>query len=140
MSNIVVYISPKFTDSDKEKIAESMRIHKIQTTNDLHCATVILEPNLQKTNPHSVTMAMESAPHNLTLAEIAEKIISETQKQIFRLKENLSDSLPTVIDTPIILPKKSYHKKTHTYNTSKKQFNYINKIRNKTILNRTRHK
>ena len=45
-SVIVVFISPKFNDADKEKIAESMRIHKITTTNDKNLATVILEPNL----------------------------------------------------------------------------------------------
>lgn len=141
MADIVVFISPKFTNSDKEKIAESMRIHKIKTTNDLHCATVILEPTLQKTTPHCVSMVMESAPQNLTLTEIAEKIISETQTQLFQLKENIfSATSPSVIDMPITLPQKSHHKKTHTYDTSKTRFNYINTIRNKTVFNRTKHK
>ncbi len=147
MSDIIVFISPKFTDADKEKIAESMRIHEIETTTDPNVATAILEPSLKKTTPKTIGMVLENAPQNLTLADIAQIVIDQTRGEIFEIKQHMEHMeyiknvvIPEVSAAQTALPKKSYHKKTHTYDASKKQFNYINKIRNKTVFNRTKHK
>ena len=143
MSDIIVFISPKFTDADKEKIAESMRIHEIEITTDPNIATAILEPSLKKTTPKTIGMVLENAPKNLTLADIAQILVEQTRGEIFELKQPeyiKNVVIPEVSAAQTALPKKSYHKKTHTYDTSKKQFNYINKIRNKTVFNRTKHK
>ena len=147
MSDIIVFISPKFTDADKEKIAESMRIHEIEITTDPNIATAILEPSLKKTTPKTIGMVLENAPKNLTLADIAQILVEQTRGEIFELKQHMEQMeyiknvvIPEVSAAQTALPKKSYHKKTHTYDTSKKQFNYINKIRNKTVFNRTKHK
>ena len=143
MSDIIVFISPKFTDADKEKIAESMRIHEIEITTDPNIATAILEPSLKKTTPKTIGMVLENAPQNLTVADIAQILVEQTRGEIFELKQPeyiKNVVIPEVSAAQTALPKKSYHKKTHTYDTSKKQFNYINKIRNKTVFNRTKHK
>jgi len=158
MYDIVVFISPKFTVDDKQKIAELMRTHEIETTTDPNVATAILEPSLKKTTPKTIGMVLENAPQNLTLADIAQIVVEQTRGEIFELKQHMEQMeyiknfelkqpeyiknmvIPEVSAAQTALPKKSYHKKTHTYDTSKKQFNYINKIRNKTVFNRTRHK
>ena len=136
MSDIVVFISKNFTDADKEKIAESMRIHKIETTTDKHIATVILEPNLKKTTQKTIPMALDSAPKNLTLADIAQIVIDETHGEIFKLKE----SFIPCISVPTITHKKSHHKKLRTYDATQKQFRTTKNIRKVKIFNNLRHK
>ena len=147
MSNIVVYISPNFTDADKEKIAESMRTHEIETTTDPNIATAILEPSLKKTTPKTIGMVLENAPQNLTLADIAQIVVEQTRGEIFELKQHMEQMeyiknvvIPEVSATQTALPKKSHHNKLRTYESQKQQFRNTNNIRNRKIFNNLRHK
>lgn len=147
MADIVVFISPDFTDADKEKIAESMRIHEIETTTDPNVATAILEPSLKKTTPKTIGMVLENAPQNLTLADIAQIVVDQTRGEIFELKQHMDYMehmnnviIPEVLPTPPVLPKKSHHNKLRTYGTPKQQFTNANNIRNRKIFNNLRHK
>ncbi|MBR6838805.1 MAG: hypothetical protein IKM94_04545 [Alphaproteobacteria bacterium] len=138
MSDIIVFISPKFTDADKEKIAESMRIHKIKTTTDPNIATAILEPSLKKTTPKTIGMVLENAPQNLTLADIAQIVIDQPQGQIFKLREDLMANIPEVIYDPT--PNKSHHHKNTYPKQSLSRFKSVNNIRNNKFFTRTKHK
>ncbi len=144
MSDIIVFISPKFKDCDLQKIAESMRIHKITTTDDIRNATVVLEPVLYDTQSEpkntSIIIATEPNKPTATLADIAEKIVDETRGQIFKLKENLMSDIPEVIAASMVLPKKSHHRKNMYPKQSLYNFKSINNIRNNRIFNRTNHK
>ena len=140
MADIVVFISPKFTNSDKEKIAESMRIHEIKTTDDRRNATVVLEPVLyDKQSEHqSIVIATDPKKPTATLADIAEKIVDETRGQIFKLKEDLMANIPEVIYAP--MPNKSHHHKNTYPKQSLSRFKSVNNIRNNKFFTRTKHK
>ena len=142
MSDIVVFISPKFTVDDKQKIAELMRMREIKTTDDRRNATVVLEPVLyDKQSEHqSIVIATDPKKPTATLADIAEKIVDETRGQIFKLKENLMSDIPEVIAASMVLPKKSHHRKNTYPKQSLSNFKSINNIRNNRIFNRTNHK
>jgi len=147
MSDIVVFISPKFTDADKEKIAESMRTHKIKTTTDPNVATAILEPSLKKTTPKTIGMVLENAPQNLTVADIAQIVVEQTRGEIFELKQHMEQMeyiknmiIPEVLPTPPVPSKKSHHKNWPAHNAAKQQFRNTNNIRNRKIFNNLRHK
>lgn len=147
MSDIIVFISPDFTDADKEKIAESMRIHEIETTTDPNVATAILEPSLKKTTPKTICMVLENAPKNLTLADIAQTLVNQTRSEIFELKQHMNYMehmnnviIPEVLPAPPVLPKKSHHNKLRTYSTPTQQFKNAKNIRTRTIRNNLRHK
>jgi len=147
MADIVVFISPDFTDADKEKIAESMRTHKIETTTDPNVATAILEPSLKKTTPKTVGMVLENAPKNLTLADIAQIVVDQTRGEIFELKQHMEHMeyiknvvIPEVSAAQTVLPKKSHHNKLRSYGPQKQQFRNTNNIRNRKIFNNLRHK
>lgn len=140
MSNIIVFISPKFTDADKEKIAESMRIHEIEITTDPNIATAILEPSLKKTTPKTIGMVLENAPQNLTLADIAQIVIDQTQGQIFKifkLREDFMANIPVIYDP---MPNKSHHHKNTYPKQSLSRFKSVNNIRNNKFFTRTKHK
>ncbi len=147
MADIVVFISPDFTDADKEKIAESMRIHEIETTTDPNIATAILKPSLKKTTTKTIGMVLENAPQNLTLADIAQIVIDQTRGEIFELKQHMDYMehmnnviIPEVSAAQTVLPKKSHHNKLRTYGPQKQQFRNTNNIRNRKIFNNLRHK
>lgn len=140
MSDIIVFISPKFTDADKEKIAESMRIHEIETTNDRRNATVVLEPVLyDKQSEHqSIVIATDPKKTTTTLADIAEKLVDETRGRVFKLREDLMANIPEVIYAPT--PNKSHHHKNTYPKQSLSRFKSVNNIRNNKFFTRTKHK
>jgi len=142
MPDIVVFISQKFTDADKEKIAEFMRTHEIKTTTDIRDATVVLEPVTHNTNskPLSVIIATEPTKPISTLADIAEQLVADTQGQLSKLREEINITIPEIVTTPMTLPKKSHHHKKTYPKQSLAQFNSINSIRNNKIFNRIKHK
>jgi hypothetical protein len=142
MADIVVFISSKFSDTDAQKIAELMRIREIQTTNNRRNATVVLEPVIydRQSEDLSIVIATEPNKPTTTLADIAEKLITETHGRIFQLREDLMANIPEVIIEPMILPKKSHHRKQTYQKQSLSRFNSINNIRNNRIYTRTKHK
>jgi len=147
MANIVAFISPNFPDADREKIAEAMHTHEIEITTDQNIATVILEPGLKKTTPKTIPMALDSAPHNLTVAAIAQMVVDQTRGEIFELKQLMEHEeymknvvIPEVLPAPPVLPQKSHHNKLRTYSTPKQQFKNAKNIRTRTIRNNIRHK
>ena len=64
MSDIVVFISPKFTVDDKQKIAELMRMREIKTTDDRRNATVVLEPVLYDKQSEHQSIVIATDPKN----------------------------------------------------------------------------
>lgn len=140
MYDIVVFISPKFTVDDKQKIAELMRMREIKTTDDRRNATVVLEPVLyDKQSEHqSIVIATDPKKTTATLADIAEKLVDETRGQIFKLKEDLMANIPEVIYAP--MPNKSHHHKNTYPKQSLSRFKTVNNIRNNKFFTRTRHK
>lgn len=142
MPDIVVFISQKFTDADKEKIAGSMRTHEIKTTTDIRNATVILEPVTHNTNSKSLSVIIATEPTKpvSTLADIAEQLVNDTQGQLSKLQEDINITIPDIIVTPMTLPKKSHHRKKTYPKQSLSKFNSINSIRNNKIFNRIKHK
>ena len=143
MSDIVVFISQKFTDSDREKIAELMRIREIKTTNDRRNATVVLEPVVydRQSEDLSIVIATEPNKPTTTLADIADMLVDETRGQIFKLKEDLiMANIPEIIYQSMTLPKKSYHRKKAYQKQSLSKFNSINNMRNNKFFTRTTHK
>ena len=115
MNDIVVCIVGMPDIKLREKIAETLRIHQIQATNNISQATVIVHiPN--------------KAPQ-MTIEEIALQLIEQTQAQVFKLQEHLD-----IPDIPVILSKKHTNKNANIISKHSLKKFYKNKHQQKQIL------
>lgn len=73
MNNVIVFIAPTVDDATRQKLAESLRIHKIATTDNIQNATLIIadaEPPVER----------------MGIAVFAEKIIDKKLQEVLKTK------------------------------------------------------
>jgi len=128
---IIAYISPEIESQQRERIAETLRMRMIQTTDNIHCATVIIEPR-----------------KNMTIADIAKKLVELTVQEVNELatimkteEEMMSNLTIPIIEQPLELiePKKNKHSKFIRQQNLKK-FTTIKQMQKRAMFNRTKHK
>lgn len=125
---IIAYISPEIESQQRERIAETLRMRMIQTTDNIHCATVIIEPK-----------------KNVTIANIAEILIEQTQQDLDEMtKQIIAQHMHDLGQHAAAVeqqvePKKNKHSKfIQPRNLTK--FNNIKQMQKRAIFNRTRNK
>lgn len=125
---IIAYISPEIESQQRERIAEMLRMRMIQTTDNIHCATVIIEPR-----------------KNVTVADIAEILIEQTQQDLDEMtKQIIAQHMHDLEQDAAAVgqqvePKKNKHSKfIQPRNLTK--FNNIKQMQKRAMFNRTRNK
>ena len=124
MDNIVCCLVGILDAKTREKIAEMLRIHQIEITDDIKLATRIIH-------------IPDNAPQ-MTIEEIALDIIKKNQAQVFKLQKHFDMSNITVI-----LPSQNMHKNNSKVFNQKhilKQYNKNKQIQKQTFFNRTKCK
>ena len=102
----------------REKIATELRMHQIQTTDDVQHATAIVHI------PNEFT--------EMTIEEATQKLLEQFQPKVYELVDTFK--MPKIIT----IPTKKTHKKSYIKTNEKyKQIKQINKQK---IFNRTKHK
>ena len=77
MSKIIAYVGPGFSEDEQQKIAETLRIRQIETTNVKEIATLVI-------------CAPKDVPgFGMTLEKFAETIIEQYYQEIMKLKAQL---------------------------------------------------
>jgi len=120
MSDIIVCLVGIPDAALHEKIAEMLRMHQIQTTNDIKKATAIVHiPN--------------EAPE-MTIEEMAQKLIEQTQPKIYELIDRIK--IPEIIT----MPETRTNTRKKSYIQINKKYKQIKQTYKQKIFNRTRHK
>ena len=112
MDNIFVYVGTGFSSEQNQEIAEILRIHHIATTNNIHRATVVIQP--------------QTMEKNMTVEEMAEQLVEKSLSEVDKLIDSIHINKPQVQGTR----KKSYTQANEKYKQIYKQ----------KIFNRTKHK
>ena len=126
---IIAYISPDIESQQRERIVEMLRMRMIQTTDDIHCASVIIEPR-----------------KNMTIADIAEKLVERTVQEVNELATIMKEEMMSNLPIPIIeqqfelIESKAYKQTKFIHPHNLKKFNAIKQIQKQTLFNRTKHK
>ena len=128
-----------------QKIAETLRIQQIRTTDDIQLATVVIEPHKQSKNL-TVAIICDAVKKELTTAKLAEKLVEDTQQELIELKQLIEQSqtffVPEVLNFPNIqlLEPKSKKKINIEKNISKYNSNRYKQTHKQIFFNRTRCK
>lgn len=132
MNDPIVFISPDFDSVHFEKIAETLRIQQIRTTDDIQLATVVIKPHKQS--------------KSLTIAKLAEQQVEKTQQKLEQLiEQSLTFNIPEVLDFPDIQllepkPKKKHKIKNFISQRDLKRYNQTKQTHKQVFLNRTKCK
>jgi len=124
---IIAYISPDIESQQHERIAEMLRMRMIQTTDNVHCATVIIEPK-----------------KNVTVADIVEILVEQSRQDLDKMTEQIIaqhmhdlEQHAVVVERQVE-PKNKHSKFIQPRNLTK--FNNIKQMQKRAIFNRTRNK
>ena len=117
MTETIVFISPKIDETMRQKIAESLRIRHIKTTDNIQDATLIIA---------DVGQPVE----RMGIADFAEKIIAKYLQKV------------SILNREILLLNQKLEKNKPEFNMRHplKQFNQIKQINRQRFFNRTRCK
>ncbi|MBO4700876.1 MAG: hypothetical protein J5620_03975 [Alphaproteobacteria bacterium] len=121
MSKIIAYVGPGFSEVESQKIAETLRIRQIETTNVKEKATLVI--CVQKDVPG----------FGMTLEKVAETIIENYYQEIMKLKAQLQ--IPDIIIPDV--PKHTQNK--HPHSAVQRTIKQYNQTKQK-LFNRTQCK
>ena len=115
MDNIFVYVGTGFSSEQNQEIAEILRIHHIATTNNIHHATVVIQP--------------QTMEKNMTVEEMEEQLVEKSLSEVDKLIDSIHINKPQVQGT-----------RKKSYTQANEKYKQIKQIYKQKIFNRTKHK